>query len=140
MSLTYPCCHSCKIGSVNSACIERLAERVSASRRPVARIVMEVLGPRIEAADALLLVAETYSDWLGDVQHIRHIAPRIGVVRCRQVLSEHTRSVLLEQPDERIRTRSAIEPECEGIFSRLVPRLEEPEEDMDLYKAISTSV
>lgn len=60
---------------------------------------MEVFGPRVEAANTLLLVAETDTDRLGDVQHIRNIIPAVRVVHSRQVIIDHARSIFFEQAD-----------------------------------------
>jgi hypothetical protein len=57
---------------------------------------MEVFGPRVEAADTLLLVTESSTNGLRDVQHVGYIVPAVRVVGCRQVLSEHARPVLFE--------------------------------------------
>jgi MinD superfamily P-loop ATPase len=57
---------------------------------------MEVFGPRVEAADTLLLVTESSTNGLRDVQHVGYIVPAVRVVGCRQVLSEHAWPVLFE--------------------------------------------
>ena len=66
----------------------------------------------------------------GDVEIT--VIPAVRIVRSRQVLGQHARSIFLEETDQRIRTGSAIEPQRERIFLRLVARLEEPVEDVDL--------
>lgn len=60
---------------------------------------MEVLRPRVEAANTLLLVTKSSTDRLRDVQHIGHIIPAVWVIGRRQVLSQHAWSILFEQTD-----------------------------------------
>lgn len=93
---------------------------------------MEVLRPRVEAADTLLLVTEACADGLRDVQHVGHIVPAVRVVNSRQVFSETAGSILFKQADQTVRSRTAIEPKREGIRFRLVARFKEPVENMDL--------
>lgn len=63
---------------------------------------MEVFRQWVEAANTLLLVAVAHSNRLGDVQHVGNVVPAVWVVRCRQVVIDHTRSVLFEQADQAI--------------------------------------
>ena len=69
-NFTYEGRHGRKIGRVDCALVERLEEWISSSCWPFSRVVMEILRPGIEAANALLLVAETSAYGLGDVQHV----------------------------------------------------------------------
>jgi len=71
---------------------------------------MKIRRPGIDAANALLLVAESCTDGLRDVQHIGNVVPAVRVVRGRQILSQHARSILFKETNQRIRSWPTIKP------------------------------
>jgi hypothetical protein len=100
MLKTHPYRDSGEISSIDSTSVERLRKWPSASCRPLAGVVVEVLGEGVEASNALLLVTETRTNRLGNVQHVGDVVPAVWVVNCRQVVINHARSVLFEKANE----------------------------------------
>jgi len=128
-----PSCHSGKVSGVDRANVERVQKRVSTGCRPFSGVVVKVFRPRVEAANTLLLVTKACADGLGDVQHVGNVVPAVRVVNRCQILVNTARSIFFEEPDQRIRTWSTIEPERKGVFGRIVARFEKPIEYVDLY-------
>lgn len=95
---------------------------------------MEVFGPGVEATNSLLLVTEAGANRLGDVQHVGDVVPAVGVVCSREVIIDEARSILLKEANERVRSRSSVQPQGEGVCSRVIARFKEPEEDVNLEK------
>lgn len=93
---------------------------------------MEVLRQRVETSNGLLLVGETGSDWLRDIQHVRNIVPAVWIIGCGEVLVKHARPILLEEANKRVAAWSSIQPQREGIFSWVATGFEEPVKDVYL--------
>lgn len=81
---------------------------------------MKIFRQRIEASNTLLLVAEPRPHWLRNVQHVRDIVPAVWVVCCGEIFIKHTRTVFLEESNERIAARPAIQPQCKWVLGRIV--------------------
>jgi hypothetical protein len=83
MLTTHPYGDGGEVGGVNGASVEWFRQWPSTGGRPLTGIVMEVFGKRVKAANSLLLVTETHTNRLRDIQHIRDITPAVRIVNGR---------------------------------------------------------
>ena len=93
---------------------------------------MKVFRERIETSYTLLLVAETCSYRLRDIQHVGDIVPAVRIVLRGDVFVNVAGSIFFEKTNQRVATRSTIEPEGEWIICWIVPTLKEPVEYVNL--------
>lgn len=130
-----PSCNSCKVGSINLCCVD---DRVDASSIGQS-CVLKRTSDRVQRALFFLLITETNTEWLGQEQHVRYLIPTVGIDLGGKIGGNVARTKFLEQANERVASRTSVEPQCDGVLCRVVSRLEEPEESVHIRSKINVT-
>lgn len=133
-----PCGNRGEFCGVNLAFVDRVENRVAAGGRRFSR-VDETARDLVEAANFFGLIGEAYADRLREEEHVADFVPGVLVDVAGQVLRQHARAQLFEEADQAVASRTAIEPESDGVVGGVSSRVEEPEEGVDVRCQIDVS-